>query len=131
MCKIPSLFGVQEIFLKPSRVDRQRLVQAINNLVSNALKFTPVGGRVSIKETRMNGVVVVKISGTGPGISAEDQARPFQRFSRTDDSRQRQIPGTGLGLSIVRAIAEQDGGEAYCRSRLGKGLVARLALRCP
>jgi signal transduction histidine kinase len=101
--------------------DRARLVQVFNNLVSNAMKFTPAGGQVRIDVQERAGQIIVEVSDTGPGISEEDQARLFQRFFRTDASRQQGISGTGLGLSIVKAIIEQHGGEVYCRSTLGEG----------
>jgi signal transduction histidine kinase len=101
--------------------DRDRLMQVFNNLVSNAMKFTPAGGEVRIEVLDRDAEVVVEVSDTGPGISEEDQARLFQRFFRTDSARMQRIPGTGLGLSIVRAIVEQHGGQVYCRSQLGEG----------
>jgi signal transduction histidine kinase len=101
--------------------DHGRMVQVMNNLVSNAIKFTPSGGQVRMDVYAQPDHLVVDVSDTGPGISEEDQARLFQRFFRTDASRQQQIPGTGLGLSIVKAIVEQHGGQAYCRSKLGEG----------
>jgi signal transduction histidine kinase len=101
--------------------DWDRLLQVVSNLVSNALKFTPQGESVTIEALQRDGEIVVEVTDTGPGISEEDQARLFQRFFRTDDSRQKRIPGTGLGLSIVRAIVEQHGGQAYCRTKLGQG----------
>jgi len=103
------------------QADRARLVQVLNNLVSNAVKFTPTGGEVRIDVLVRETEIAVEVSDTGPGISEEDQARLFQRFFRTDTARQQRIPGTGLGLSIVKAIAEQHGGQAYCRSKLGEG----------
>jgi signal transduction histidine kinase len=101
--------------------DRARLVQVLNNLVGNALRFTPAGGEVRIDVQEKGTEIVVEVSDTGPGISEEDQARLFQRFFRTDASRQRGISGTGLGLSIVKAIVEQHGGKVHCRSNLGDG----------
>jgi signal transduction histidine kinase len=101
--------------------DRDRLMQVLNNLISNAYKFTPPGGRVDVRVLVGSGAVIVEVIDTGPGIQEEDQARLFQRFFRTDDARLLKIPGTGLGLSIVRAIVEQHGGKAYCRSRVGEG----------
>jgi signal transduction histidine kinase len=101
--------------------DRARLVQVLNNLVSNAIKFTPEGGQIRIAVLPRERELAIEVSDTGPGISEKDQARLFQRFFRTDASRQQRIPGTGLGLSIVRAIAQQHGGQAYCRSQLGEG----------
>jgi signal transduction histidine kinase len=101
--------------------DRGLLAQALNNLVSNALKFTPSGGRVDIDACAQDGEIVVDVSDTGPGLSEQDQARLFQRFFRTDWARQQRFPGTGLGLSIVKAIVEQHKGQVYCRSQLGQG----------
>lgn len=103
------------------QADGERLVQALNNLVSNSLKFTPAGGQVTLTARPEDAWVVVEVHDTGPGISEADQARLFQRFFRSDDARQRRIPGTGLGLSIVRAIIEQHGGCVFCRSQLGQG----------
>jgi signal transduction histidine kinase len=108
--------------------DRARLVQVFNNLVSNALKFTPAGGQVRIDVRERDAEIVVAISDTGPGISEEDQARLFQRFFRTQAARQQRIPGTGLGLSIVKVIIEQHGGQVYCHSRLGEGTTIGFAL---
>lgn len=93
----------------------------LNNLLGNALKFTPAGGRVTVEVLARGGEAIVKVSDTGPGISEADQARLFQRFFRADDARLRGIPGHGLGLSIVRAIVEQHGGRVFCRSQPGQG----------
>lgn len=101
--------------------DRARLMQVLNNLVSNALKFTPRGGLVVIDLQKRTADIVVEVSDSGPGISEEDQKRLFQRFFRTDASCQQRIPGTGLGLSIVKAIVQQHGGQVHCRSQLGEG----------
>ncbi|MFC2037605.1 sensor histidine kinase [Chloroflexota bacterium] len=110
--------------------DRSRLVQVLNNLVSNAIKFTPAGGQVRIDVLERDELIVVEVSDTGPGISEEDQARLFQRFFRTDTVRQQRIPGTGLGLSIVKAIIEQHGGQVYCRSQVGAGTTFGFTLPC-
>jgi signal transduction histidine kinase len=101
--------------------DRVRLEQVLNNLLANACKFTPAGGRVTVEVLVRDGEAVVEVSDTGPGIAEVDQARLFQRFFRTDEARLRGIPGHGLGLSIVRAIVEQHGGHVYCRSQPGQG----------
>lgn len=101
--------------------DRARVVQVFNNLVSNAIKFTPAGGQVRIDVLVRGAQIVVEVSDNGAGISEQDQARLFERFFRTDASRQQGTSGTGLGLSIVKAIVEQHGGQVYCRSKLGEG----------
>lgn len=103
------------------RADWDRLVQALNNLVSNALNFTPAHGRVTIDALQQGPEVVVQVTDTGHGISQADQQRLFQRFFRTDDARQQRTAGTGLGLSIVKAVVEQHGGRVFCRSQLGQG----------
>jgi signal transduction histidine kinase len=108
--------------------DRDRLVQVLNNLVSNAIKFTPAGAQVRIGVLKQDAQIILEVSDTGPGISEEDQARLFQRFFRTDASRQQRISGTGLGLSIVKAIVEQHGGQVYCRSKLGEGTTLGFSL---
>jgi signal transduction histidine kinase len=110
------------------RADRAYLAQALHNLVSNALKFSPPGGKVTMKVVPLDGEIAVEVVDTGPGISEEDQAQLFRRFFRTGTVRQQQVPGTGLGLAIVRAIIEQQGGRVYCRSQLGKGSTFGFAL---
>jgi signal transduction histidine kinase len=108
--------------------DRAYLVQVLHNLVSNALKFTPPGGTITIRVVPLAEEIAVEVVDTGPGISEEDQARLFRRFFRTDTVRQRRVPGAGLGLAIVRAIVEQQGGRVYCRSQIGQGSTFGFAL---
>jgi hypothetical protein len=108
--------------------DWDRLVQVLNNLVSNACKFTPPGGTVSIDVFQEPGQVAVEVRDTGLGISEPDQASLFQRFFRSDEARLRRLAGTGLGLSIVKAIVEQHGGSVYFRSQLGQGSTFGLCL---
>ena len=101
--------------------DRTRLAQLLDNLVSNAIKFTPGGGRVGVRLSRDNGHVVLAISDTGMGIPAEEQANLFQRFFRTSEATKHAIQGTGLGLTITKAIAEAHGGTISVKSGEGKG----------
>jgi len=101
--------------------DAAQMRRVLNNLIGNAIKFTPAGGRVWIEVLRREASVVVEVHDTGLGISEEDRAHLFHGFFRSDDVRQRRIAGTGLGLTIVRAIVEQHGGQVYCRSQLGQG----------
>jgi signal transduction histidine kinase len=90
--------------------DRDLLAQAMGNLLDNALKFTPPGGRVSLsaREGLREGVEVT-VTDTGPGLSPEDRLRAGERFFRADASRG--TPGSGLGLSLVQAVAHLHGGE--------------------
>lgn len=88
-------------------VDRVVLRQALINLVDNAIKFTPTGGRVSIRVSGSNGVALVDVADTGPGIPAESRERIFDRFYRADEDAG---TGTGLGLSIAKGAVEANGG---------------------
>jgi PAS domain S-box-containing protein len=101
--------------------DRLRLSQLFDNLVSNAIKFTPTGGRVDIAVTRRNGTAVVTVADTGIGIPEQEQARLFERFFRADGATRLAIQGTGLGLTISKAIAEAHGGTIGVESQEGVG----------
>jgi PAS domain S-box-containing protein len=102
-----------------TRADASRLVQVFDNLVSNAIKFTPDRGRVQVSVGAENGSIVASVSDTGCGIPTTEQPRLFERFFRS--SATRDVPGTGLGLTIVRAIVESHGGSIACKSAPGAG----------
>ena len=109
----------------PLKGDPVRLGQLLDNLISNALKFTPRGGRVTVR-TGLNGeVAFAEVEDTGMGISAADQERLFERFFRTSSATAQAIPGIGLGLSISQAIAEAHGGKIIVSSLLGVGTTFR------
>ena len=112
----------------PVRADRGRLQQLLDNLVSNALKFTPDGGSVHVSLGLKNDAVLLEVADTGIGIAAEDQRRLFQRFFRAENAVERQLPGTGLGLYISRVIAEAHEGSLTVRSELDRGSTFRLEL---
>jgi signal transduction histidine kinase len=101
--------------------DAGRLGQVIDNLLSNALKFTPPGGTVSLRLAKRDEGAQIEISDTGMGISAEDQGRLFERFFRATEATQQAIQGTGLGLSITAAIVEGHGGSIEVKSEVGRG----------
>ncbi|MEA3335988.1 MAG: ATP-binding protein [Chloroflexota bacterium] len=102
--------------------DADRLKQLFLNLMSNAIKYTPDGGLVTLSlHCRPDGWVRVVISDTGIGIAEEDLSNIFDRFWRVDRARNRSAGGTGLGLSIARWIAEAHGGQLTVKSQLGKG----------
>ena len=103
------------------QADRGRMFQLLDNLVSNAIKFTPAGGDVRVSLTPVNGVVRLEVSDTGIGIATAEQTRLFERFFRASTASDRQIPGTGLGLYIARAIVEAHGGSIAVRSEPGEG----------
>jgi signal transduction histidine kinase len=99
--------------------DRDRLRQALANLVDNAIKYTPRGGRVVVTAAAEAGSLVIRVSDTGPGISDQDLPRIFDRLYRGDHSRATR--GIGLGLSLVRAYVEAQGGSVSVDSRPGAG----------
>jgi len=106
--------------------DRARLRQALANLVDNALKYTPRGGRVRLSARTEGAWVVFECADDGPGISPEDLPRIWDRLYRGDQSRSER--GLGLGLSLVRAIARAHGGEATVESSPGQGAAFRLRI---
>ncbi|HWJ33603.1 MAG TPA: ATP-binding protein [Gaiellaceae bacterium] len=108
------------------RADRARLLQVVDNLVSNAVKFTPTGGRVHVSLGSDGETACVEVADTGIGIGAEDQAHLFERFFRAQSAVDRQVPGTGLGLYISRVIADAHDGSLTVRSELGRGSTFRL-----
>ncbi|HET9905152.1 MAG TPA: ATP-binding protein, partial [Anaerolineales bacterium] len=110
--------------------DRTRVGQVLTNLVSNAHKYTPEGGRILVgAETAGNQwdpegarqVVHLWVKDDGIGISIEDQAKIFQQFFRSDDSKAREAPGTGLGLHITKSLVEMQGGRIWFDSEFRKG----------
>jgi signal transduction histidine kinase len=105
----------------PVQADKGRMLQVLDHLVSNAVKFTPAGGLVRVSVAPLNGVVRLEVADTGVGIGADDQQRLFERFFRTSIAAEQQTPGTGLGLYIVRAIVEAHGGSINVRSKPGEG----------
>jgi signal transduction histidine kinase len=112
--------------LPPGHADAGRLAQIIDNLVSNAIKFTPEHGEVVVRATADGGSVAVEVSDTGIGIPPDEVEHLFSRFFRTSTAISNGIPGTGLGLAISRAIAEAHGGTIDVSSRLGEGTTFRL-----
>ncbi|HVF00528.1 MAG TPA: ATP-binding protein [Rubrobacteraceae bacterium] len=98
-----------------------QLTSMFSNLVENAVKYTPSGGRVEVAARPNNNEVVVRVSDTGIGIPKENLVRIFERFYRVDKARSKETGGTGLGLSIVRHVAENHGGRVSVESTLGEG----------
>ena len=100
--------------------DHDGLVQVVINLLSNAVKFTEHGS-VTCRAAQTDDGILVSIADTGPGISAEDQARVFDKFIQVGDTLTDKPHGTGLGLTICREIVEWHGGRIWVESQLGKG----------
>jgi signal transduction histidine kinase len=101
--------------------DPQRIVQILSNLIGNACRFTPPGGKVGIRAVLGDSMVRIVVEDTGIGIPREEQQRIFDRFFRGDDPYVREQAGTGLGLSIARSLVEMHGGELWVESEPGKG----------
>lgn len=108
--------------------DRGRLSQITDNLISNAIKFTPDGGSVHVESSVENGAAVLSVRDTGIGMTPAEQQRLFERFYRTDTATEQAIPGTGLGLSIVKAIVDAHAGTITVESHKDKGTTFRVAL---
>ena len=103
------------------------LLSAIGNLVSNAVRYTPDGGSITLTcDTQTDGAAVIAVTDTGVGIAREHLPRLTERFYRVDGSRSRDTGGTGLGLAIVKHVAQRHGGELDIQSELGKGSTFRL-----
>jgi signal transduction histidine kinase len=101
--------------------DRTRIIQILTNLVTNAYKYTPDGGRIAITAQWVNDSVQVDVADTGIGIAPQDQEKLFTRFFRADHPGVRRVAGTGLGLSITKSIVEMHGGHIWVESQLGEG----------
>jgi two-component system NtrC family sensor kinase len=107
--------------LPPVLGNRLRLSQVISNLVGNAIKYTPDGGDIKVRAEEQTSQILVSIQDSGIGISAEDQARLFEKFYRVRTKETEDIPGTGLGLAITRTIVEKHSGRIWVHSEVGKG----------
>ena len=115
--------------LSTIEVDPGRMTQVLTNILDNALRHTPEGGRVILSAKEVNDQVELAIQDNGPGLRAEDLDRIFQRFYRTDVSRQREGDGgSGLGLAIAKSIVEMHGGKLSAESEMGKGLKVIITL---
>jgi len=101
--------------------DRTRLGQVLDNLLSNALKFTPEGGTVTVETLRVNGSVRLVVADTGVGVQPDELGHLFERFYRTEAATEQAVQGTGLGLSISKSIVEAHGGTITAESRPGVG----------
>ena len=119
--------------LEPSAVgtlygDPTRLAQMLDNLVSNAIKFTPEGGRVTVHAEAVGHNIVFEVADTGDGISAADRERLFDPFFRSREANARAVPGTGLGLTITKAIVDAHGGSIRIETTIGGGTTFRVRI---
>ncbi len=110
--------------LPPLHVDEDRIIQVVRNLLSNALRHTPAGGRVTVacRKNQMN-EILFSVADTGEGIPSADLPYVFDRFYRADKSRSRASGGLGIGLAIVKQLVEAHRGKAWAESQLGQGAI--------
>jgi len=112
-----------------ANIDTSRLGQALNNILDNALRYTPQGGRVCMALSESKGGMELNIQDSGAGVDAEEAKRLFDRFYRVDEARNRDDGGSGLGLAITKSIIEMHGGNILAESQKGQGL--KIIIRLP
>jgi signal transduction histidine kinase len=107
--------------------DERRIIQVLLNLLGNAIKFTDVG-EISVEATESDGVFLISVADTGPGIAEADQQKIFEEFHQAEGSKTSKKGGTGLGLAIAKRIIELQGGRIWVESSPGKGATFRFTL---
>jgi signal transduction histidine kinase len=107
--------------LAPAYADRDRVNQVLDNLIGNAIKFSPQGGEITVQLEDAGEMLQVSVSDSGIGIPEEQVERIFERFYQVDGSATRKFGGAGLGLAIVKRIVEAHGGRIWVKSQLGRG----------
>ena len=112
--KIPG----EAIFIE---IDEDKITQVLDNIISNALKYSPQGGKITFRVKELNEHIQVSVSDEGVGIPKADLSKIFDRFYRVDKARSRKLGGTGLGLAIAKEVVVAHGGEIWAESRENKG----------
>ena len=110
------------------KLDPEKVLQVLRNLVGNALKFTPPGGAVSISARLKQGMIEVSVADTGAGIPKELLTMVFDKFQQVNFPGAEKFAGTGLGLAIVKHVIQKHGGTVWVESVLGKGSIFSFAL---
>ena len=108
--------------------DRARIEQVVINVLTNAVRYTPAGGSVTMELDRTETMAEVRVRDTGIGIPEEDLPHIFDRFYRVDKARSRAMGGTGLGLSIAYEIVKRHSGQIRIESKVGEGTVVHICL---
>lgn len=114
--------------IPPITADRERIEQVIVNVLSNSVKYTPVGGKIDVSVRCADEKISFRVQDNGIGIPEEDLDRIFERFYRVEKSRTSEMGGTGLGLAIARELIEAHGGDIRIESRLGEGTAVTVTL---
>ena len=107
--------------IPPVTADKEKLQQALINVISNSVKYTKNGGRIAVSAKAEQNGVLINVRDNGMGIPAEDIPRLFERFYRVEKARTSDAGGTGLGLAITKEIVDAHGGQIWVESELGKG----------
>ena len=119
----------EEFVLDQLTGSKTELISAFSNLISNAIRYTPASGQITVKWQHVNEFAVFSVEDTGPGIASEHFARLSERFYRIDRSRSRDTGGTGLGLAIVKHVIQRHGGTLEIESKLNHG--SKFSLKFP
>jgi two-component system phosphate regulon sensor histidine kinase PhoR len=109
--------------------DEEALAEILDNLVDNAIKYTPAGGSITLRAFAKDQEAILQVVDTGVGIPEKDLPRVFERFYRVDKARSRELGGTGLGLSIVKHLVQSLGGAITAKSQIGQG--STFSIRLP
>ena len=125
--------GIELTFDLPPKLptiqgDRDKIMLALQNLIGNALKYTPAGGTVQVTARTADSTMEVEVTDTGIGIGHENLERVFERFYRAEDRRVSETTGSGLGLALAREVIRLHGGDVVVRSELDKGSTFSLVL---
>jgi two-component system sensor histidine kinase GlrK len=125
-----SLDTAIDVPLPSARMDPERMLQVLRNLIGNAVKFTPNGGQVTVTARPVNGKLQVSVQDSGPGIPAESLTTIFEKFYQGNHKGAQSRPGTGLGLAIAKNIITSHGGEIWAESQFGQGSKFFFVLPC-
>ncbi|MGM0843365.1 MAG: cell wall metabolism sensor histidine kinase WalK [Bacillota bacterium] len=109
-------------------IDKDKLTQVLDNIISNALKYSPEGGLITFSVTEKEEQILISVSDQGLGIPQDNLTKIFERFYRVDKARSRQMGGTGLGLAIAKEMISAHGGKVWAESREGKGTTISFTL---
>jgi len=113
--------------LGPIRGDERKIKQVLLNILSNALKFTPEGGRIDVRAGLADGMAEISVADTGVGIAPEDQEAVFEEFRQVGTAAKK-VEGTGLGLALSRKFIELHGGRIWVQSQVGIGSTFTFAI---
>lgn len=109
-------------------IDKDKIIQVLDNIISNAIKYSPEGGEIVVKVVEEKHQLLTKISDEGVGIPEEKLDKIFDRFYRADKARSRQLGGTGLGLAIAKDLIEAHDGEVWAESKENEGTMITFRL---